>query len=232
MGERLYTEHPELYDVIQSGYEYDRDVAVIETVLAERGLDQCRLLEIGCGTGEHTRRLVEAGFAVTAVDKHASMLEVAATKCDASFSVDALPNLSIEGGYDAIIAVRGVINHVHPDELDLALDAMVERLTDRGVILFDNARLPAEGNELMLDVGTSEDGDYARLAQHVATESDTLEWRSVFLGADGTFFANKRPMSPFRDGTIADALSERGLAVFMRDGFGPNDRRTVFVADR
>lgn len=231
MVERLYTEFPELYDAIQSDYDYDRDLEVLETVFSARGLDGGHLLEVGCGTGEHSRRLVDVGYTVTAVDKHEGMVSVARNKCDGTFYVDALPALTVEGSFDAVIAIRGVINHVLPDEFDGALDAMIERLSDGGVLLFDNSRLPRDGNDLMLDVGATDAGDYARLAQHVATDEGHLEWRSLFIGADGTFFVNARPMWPYRDERIESALIDRGLAVETRDGFGPGDRRTVFIAE-
>lgn len=230
MIERLYTEHPAMYDEIQAGYDYERDLAVLTDLFSDLGLDGGSVLEIGCGTGEHTRRLVEAGFDVTAVDKHEGMARIARDKCDATILVDALPDLAIAGTYDAVVAIRGVVNHLAPPDLDPAIAAMADRLAPGGVLVFDNSRLPPEGNELGLDVGSTARGDYARLAQHVATDDGTLEWRSVVFGPDGEFFVNERLMSPFSDETIASVLEDAGLEWRSRDGFEPGDRRTVFIA--
>lgn len=230
MIERLYTEYPRLYDVIQSGYDYNRDIDFLRSILNAHDSTVQLVLEIGCGTGEHTRRLVDAGFEVTAVDKHAGMLTAAREKCDANFIQGALPALHLDGSYELIIAIRGVINHIGPEELRPALSAIEARLETGGLFIFDNSPLPPEGNEVGLDVGTSQYGDYARLAQHVKTGDGQLEWRSVMFGPDGEFFVNSRPMTPFEDGRIRSGLEDLGFSVETHDGFGAGDDRTVFVA--
>jgi len=230
MPERLYTEHPELYDAIQSDWDYDRDVAFVAEALMRHGVSGDRLLEVGCGTGEHTRRFVTRGFDVTAVDPYEGMLSVARGKCDADFRRTALPDLAVEGEYDAVVAIRGVVNHLPPGELGPALEALASCLADGGVLVFDNSPLPPEGNQPALDVGTTERGDYARIAQYVPTDEGRLEWREVVFGPDGEWFVNTRAMTPFEDGTLAAGLAELGLDVETHDGYGPGDDRTVFVA--
>jgi ubiquinone/menaquinone biosynthesis C-methylase UbiE len=76
MRDRLYTEYPGLYDAIQSWWDYDRDVAFAEAALERHDVAGDRLLEIGCGTGEHAKRFVEAGYDVTAIDPAAGMLSL------------------------------------------------------------------------------------------------------------------------------------------------------------
>ena len=229
MPERLYTDHPELYDAIQSDWNYDRDVAFVAETLERVGKEGDRLLEVGCGTGEHTRRFVARGFDVTAVDPYEGMLSVARGKCDADFRRAALPDLAVESEFDAVVAIRGVVNHLPPEELKPAVEALARRLAGGGVLVFDNSPLPPEGNHPALDVGTTERGDYARIAQHVPTGEGRLEWREVVFAPDGEFFVSTRGMTPFEDGTLATALAELGLDVETHDGYGPGDDRTVFV---
>lgn len=230
MAERLYTEYPELYDAIQSAWPYDRDVDFVADVLGEYEIDGERLLEVGCGTGEHTRRFVAAGFDVTAVDKYAGMLEVAADKCQADFHRTALPDLDVAGEYDAVVMIRGVVNHLPPEALCDSLETLADQLTPGGVLVFDNARLPPAGNHPALDVGTTDGGDYARIAQQVPLGDRRLEWREVVFTPDGDFFVNSRGMTAFEDDTITDALAESGFTVDTVEGYGPDDRRTVFIA--
>lgn len=229
MGERLYTDHPQLYDAIQSEWDYDRDVAFVSTLIEDRPFGTGRLLEIGCGTGEHTRRFVEEGFEVTAVDKYGGMLDLAWEKCEASFVRGALPELPVDGEFDLVVALRGVINHVPPDRFRASLAALANRLTDGGLVVFDNAPLPADGNHPALDVGTTSDGEYARIAQHVANDDGTLEWREAIFTPDGGLLVSTRTMTPYEDHTIAAALTQLGLQVETHEGFGPGDDRTVFV---
>lgn len=230
MTERVYTEHPELYDAIQSEWEYDRDVSFVLAAMERHGVAGDRLLEIGCGTGEHTWRFVEEGFDVTAVDGYEGMLDRARGKCDATFRQATLPDLPDVGEFDVVVALRGVINHLPPNDLEPSMDAIRERLTDGGLAVFDNSRLPADGNEPALDVGETPHGSYGRIVQMCPRPDGRLDWQSiVFLPDAGEFFVNSREMTPFDDRTLRESLAGRGLTVETHDGFGPDDRRTVFV---
>jgi SAM-dependent methyltransferase len=250
MSDGLYDEHPRLYDAIQSEWAYDRDVAFVRDALADRGVDPERLLEVGCGTGEHTRRFAARGLDVTAIDVHGGMLDVAREKCagldagsgdgDAPGTVEfrrtGLPAPDLEGSapFDAAVAIRGVVNHLAPSDLDPALAALRDRLRPGGALVFDNSPLPPAGNRPGLDVGRDEDGevDYVRVAHHVATDDGRLDWRAVTFTPDGDPFVDRRPMTPFADDRIADALAAAGFDADVVDGYGPDDARSVFVAVR
>ena len=231
MSEHLYADHPELYDAIQSEWDYDRDVEFVLDALDRHGATGDRLLEAGCGTGEHTRRFVDRGFDVTAVDRYEGMLSVARRKCDAEFQRATLPDLPVAGRFDAVVAIRGVVNHLPPDDLLPSLHALGSRLADGGVLVFDNSSLPPEGNRPALDAATTAHGRYARVVQLRPDGEGRLDWNAVTF-TDGDCFVNSRKMTPFEDDRIATALDRVGLSVRTHDGFGPDDDRTVFVATR
>lgn len=242
MSDALYDERPRLYDAIQSEWAYDRDVAFVRDALAERGVDPERLLEVGCGTGEHTRRFAARGLDATAIDVHEGMLRVAREKCaDAAgrvaFRHTALPDphLGDAEPFDAAVAIRGVVNHLSPSDLDPAVGALRDALRPGGVLVFDNSPLPPDGNRPGLDVGRDADGaiEYVRVAHHVATDDGRLDWRAVTFTPDGDPFVDRRRMTPFSDDRIADALAAGGFDdVSVADGYGPDDDRSVFVAVR
>ncbi|WP_423996285.1 class I SAM-dependent methyltransferase [Halorubrum trapanicum] len=257
MVDGLYDERPRLYDAIQSDWDYDRDVDFVLDAFAERGGDLgCvapdgagpdgaapeRLLEVGCGTGEHTRRLAARGLDVTAIDAHEGMLGVAREKCasdglDVDFRRTGLPNpdLGDARAFDAAVAIRGVVNHLAPADLDPALAGLRERLRPGGVLVFDNSSLPPGGNRPGLDVGRDAEGaiEYVRVAHHVATGDGRLDWRAVTFPLDGDPFVDRRRMTPFTDDRIADALAAAGFDdVDVAEGYGPGDDRSVFVAVR
>jgi len=230
MSDGLYDEHPAFYDVLQSEWPYDRDLGLVATILDRNGGDADRLLELGCGTGEHACRFADLGLNVVSVDPHEGMLDVARTKCDLDFRRDALPALSVEGPFDAAVAIRGVVNHLAPDELVPSLSAVADRLAPGGVFVFDNAPLPPDGNDPALAIGSTEAGDYARIAHHVPTDDGRLDWRALTFTPDGEFFVDRRPMTPFSDDAIAEALFDVGFEITYHDGYGPGDDRTVFEA--
>lgn len=230
MLERLYTEFPEIYDAIQSEWDYVRDTAFVEDRLADHGIDGRQLLEIGCGTGEHTCRLLERGFDVVAIDKYGGMLDLARDKCAADYCEMALPHIALDDTFDAVVMIRGVVNHLSPNDLESSFAAIRDHLEEGGILIFDNSPLPPEGNHPALDIGSTERGDYARIAHHVATDDGRLEWRSVTFTPDGEFFVNSREMTPFTDEDITEALDRVGFEVTGYEGYGTGDDRTVFVA--
>ena len=232
MPERLYTEYPSLYDAIQSSWDYDRDVAFVEAARERHDADGDRLLEIGCGTGEHTKRFADAGDDVTAIDPASGMLSLAREKCegDVDFRETGLPEPALEGEFDVVVAVRGVVNHLPPEDLAPALGSIADLLADGGVLVFDNAPLPPGGNHPAIDLGEFEGGTYARIVQMNPTEAGRLDWDAVVFRSDGEFFVDSREMTPFEDLTIAEELSKQRFRFETHEGFGPDDDRTVFVA--
>jgi ubiquinone/menaquinone biosynthesis C-methylase UbiE len=81
---RLLERSPSLYDTGIRWFSWGRVDELYDRAAAAAldGTSTPRVLEIGCGTGNLTRRLVDRGAAVTAVDCSAEMLEVAARKLD------------------------------------------------------------------------------------------------------------------------------------------------------
>jgi hypothetical protein len=111
----------------------------------------------------------------------------------------------------------------------LRFEETEERAGD-GVLVFDNSPLPPGGNDSALAAADTEHGRYARVAQMQSRGDDRLDWVSVTFTED-TVVTNSRPMTPFADDDIASELTDRGLSVETHDGYGPDDRRTVFVAE-
>ena len=230
MPERLYSEHPHLYDAIQSDWDYDRDIAFVQAALDEHRVEADSLLEVGCGTGKHTRRFVEEGFEVTGVEPSQAMRATARENCSATIRAGSLPELSLGDQFDVVVALRGVLNHLPPDDLGPAIASLDDHRTEDGLLVFDNSPLPPDGNTAAIDIGTTDRGEYARITQMTPMDDGRLSWDSIVFTPDGDWFVDSKPMTPFDDLAIATALSELGLAVTTHDGFGPEDPRTVFVA--
>ena len=215
--ERLYTDHPDLYDAIQSEWDYDRDCAFVRE-LHDRDPADLTLLEVGCGTGEHTRRFAEAGYDVTAIDPNEGMLSRASDKVDVEYHADGVPGIPVDREFDLIVAIRGVINHLPPEQLGPAIGDLVAHLSEDGVLVFDNSPLPPEGNDVAIDTGATDDGTYARLVQMNPDGDGRLAWDQIVVTPDGQIYADTRLMTPFADIDIAAALSGHGLDIEPVDG--------------
>lgn len=226
--EQVYTEYPELYDAIQSEWDYDRDCAFVRDLLDGRDPADLTLLEVGCGTGEHTRRFAEAGYDVTAIDPNEGMLSRAREKGGADYLVAGVPGIPVDAEFDLVVAIRGVINHLPPAQLEPAIEDVAAHLAPDGVFVFDNSPLPPEGNEVAIDIGEGDSGSYARLVQ-MNPDGDRLRWDQMVVTPDGGVCVDTRPMTPFDDLDIAATLSANGFDFEPFDGYGPDDDRTVFV---
>ncbi|WP_139376908.1 class I SAM-dependent DNA methyltransferase [Halobacillus salinus] len=98
------------------------------------------ILDLGCGTGEITRRLHEDGFRVTGVDLSSDMLTIAQQKSPASIQWLHQDITNLEGltGYDCVVSYCDVLNYlVDPEQVTQAFANAFEALRPQGLFLFD-----------------------------------------------------------------------------------------------
>lgn len=115
---------------------------VFDIVHAREGVT---VLDLGCGTGKLTARMVEAGHPVTAVDFSGQMLQGAAHNAPGATFVQAelvqVPDLLAGQTFDCIIAVYAL--HHLPDQQKYALlTALREHLNPEGVIVLGDVSFP------------------------------------------------------------------------------------------
>ena len=101
------------------------------------------VLEIGCGTGNHTLELAKLGIAVTALDIDAEMIGRAQRKLDSAgnhqvhFHHGPAGSLG-EGPFDLALALFNVVTYILEDaELLDFFSATKDRLKPGGVFIFD-----------------------------------------------------------------------------------------------
>jgi ubiquinone/menaquinone biosynthesis C-methylase UbiE len=101
-----------LFDGIAERYEAYRPgypAHVVEFIIATTGLAPgAAVLEIGCGTGQLTKRMAGSGFRLTAIDIGASMIDAARRRlpgAEASFQVTAFEDLdAADASFDLVIS--------------------------------------------------------------------------------------------------------------------------------
>lgn len=98
-----------------------------------------RVLELGCGSGALTRRLVEAGHRVVATDASPAMLALAAQKVPGAEEIRSLvlPDDQLPRA-EAIVSVGHVLNYLPDlDAIDRALTGVAKALQPGGLLLLD-----------------------------------------------------------------------------------------------
>jgi SAM-dependent methyltransferase len=97
------------------------------------------VLDVCCGTGLLAAELVRLGYRVTGVDASESMLELAHGRLGNEVTLvrATLPELPVEGVFDAAVSTFDGFNYLSPDELRLTLRALTGRLRPGGWLVFD-----------------------------------------------------------------------------------------------
>jgi SAM-dependent methyltransferase len=145
------TDYAKAYDAIYRSKDYDGEVNLIERILAMYGLaGGRRLLDLGCGTGNHVFRLAERGHFVVGVDRSSEMLALARTKAIAGcaglveFHEADIRKLDLGQWFDAVLMMFTVLGYQLDDgELMTALATVRRHLATDGLFLFDVWHGPA-----------------------------------------------------------------------------------------
>ncbi len=128
------------------------------------------VLDMGCGTGELTRRLAESGYDVCAFDCSADMLMQAREKCDGldvAFSMQDMRDFELYGTVQATLCSYDCINYLE-DGLTECL-SLVNNYTERGGIFVFDVNTEYRYKEVFGDSSyVYEDGD------------DMLVWQNYY----------------------------------------------------
>jgi SAM-dependent methyltransferase len=213
MAETLYAEHPEVYDALYAEKGYDAEVAFVLDRFAEGGNGGDRALVVGCGTGEHSRRLVAEGFEVVGLDKHEAMVERARSKSDATFRVGELPDLPVAGEFDLVWLPFTVVNYLDTDDLAASFEAIGDHLADGGLFVFDQMYADALAGGPTLQCHESDDGGYARLTQVHDLGGERFRWDSLVFTPAGEFFVDTHLLTDHDRESLAELLAALGLSV-------------------
>lgn len=131
-------EFSEIYDNLMKDVSYDKWIKFIDKRLKGKK----EILEIGCGTGEITRRLADKNYKVTAIDSSENMLVKAYEK------LRKIPNIRVMKGngtdfrinhkFDGIVSTCDVVNYMlENSELEKFVDNSYKLLNNDGYFIFD-----------------------------------------------------------------------------------------------
>lgn len=145
------------YDNPLAGYGYDLLSRLVFaplgglTALREQALTaidiraRMRVLELGCGTGAMTRRLLRRGVDVTSVDQSEPMLRLARRRAPgATFECSEITKYEPQGHYDRVL-FSFVLHELDPPARAKALAIGREALSNDGSVAIVDHALPKTG---------------------------------------------------------------------------------------
>lgn len=147
-GEKLYNELADYYERIdgKENEEIEEDVrAVTEIVGQFKKTGNDRLLDIGCGTGQHLRYL-ENVYSCVGVDANYGMLQRARkTTATVAFREQSMTELDLEGTFGVVICLFSTIGYARTEEgLRETIDRMYHHTAEGGVVIIEPYHSPAE----------------------------------------------------------------------------------------
>jgi SAM-dependent methyltransferase len=109
--ERSFEFTSKYYDLLYQDKDYVKEVNFIENIF-KNAQQPKTILEIGCGTGNYSKILMERGYKITGVDISENMLSVAKQKCACNFIKGDIRDFVINSKFDACIAMFAVMGYV------------------------------------------------------------------------------------------------------------------------
>ena len=136
-----YTSFAQVYDLFMDNVPYDEWCAYICETLKKHGIADGPVLDLGCGTGELTRRLAACGYDMTGVDVSVDMLQKAMEKQTDPpilYLLQEMQTLELDGCVRAVCCTCDCVNYVlEPQELSDAFRRVAASLESGGGFIFD-----------------------------------------------------------------------------------------------
>lgn len=188
-----YAFEAKLYDRIWGKYDYDTDVRFLDKLFKKY---RCRrIIDIGCGTGNHALRLNTMGYEITAIDVSPAMLKIAKSKIKnrkihiRQGDMKKLASILPKERFDGAILLGHTAYHLNTEREAGAFFRGVRKiLKGNGLFVFNarNARKIDEGylNNLRMRHLVSDDEMQIVVLEHNIRDPkdpDTIVWRPIFL---------------------------------------------------
>jgi len=173
------------------------------------------VLDLCCGTGLMADALIRLGYRVTGVDGSLAMLTRARQRLgpDTVLIKQVLPNLMIDGVFDAVVSTFDGLNYLRPVELRRTLAAVGGRLRPGGWLVFDlHADAMLEFARSHPIVEGQADGTRFTIRNNVDVSARTCVTRIDVTGATGgDTFTEQHRQYFFRATEVRRSLSDAGF---------------------
>ncbi len=140
---QAYSGFAEVYDKFMDNVPYEEWCVYITALLKDYGVDDGLVLDLGCGTGNITELLCDAGYDMIGVDNSEEMLAIAMDKRMASgksilYLLQDMREFELYGTVKAVVSVCDSMNYITDiEELTEVFRLVNNYLDPGGVFIFD-----------------------------------------------------------------------------------------------
>ena len=206
-----------LYDEIVIDPCHDRCASYLDELWSDDADGVRSVLDLCCGTGLLADELIERGYEVVGVDASEAMLALARTRLGPETVLRrmSLPELTVDGVFDAAVCTIDGFNYLTPDELGRTMAAVAHRLRPAGWLVFDLH------TDAMMDftianavvTGESAGNDFV-ISSVVDPGARTCDTRIELTGPrDGDPFCEQHRQHFHTDSDVRASLQGAGFAV-------------------
>ncbi|MEG2672186.1 MAG: class I SAM-dependent methyltransferase [Ruthenibacterium sp.] len=215
-----YEEFADVYDLFNEDADYDALFDYLHARLLENDIQDGIVADLGCGTGELTLRLAQAGYDMIGVDLSADMLSVLREKADEADLHDILllnqdlTQLDLYGTIRAIVSTFDTFNHIAPAQLEKAVCRASLFLEMGGVFLFD-MNTPYKHEEILANQTFELEADDALCVwkNHYDAQNKCTQIEIDLKYADGEAYVEKFCEYSYTRAQIEAICAKAGLRI-------------------
>lgn len=138
-----YSGFAKVYDLFMDNIPYGEWTEYVKELLAEEGIQDGILLDLGCGTGSVTELLAKSGFDMIGIDNSEEMLEIAIEKrgesgLDILYLLQDMREFELYGTVKGVVSICDSMNYILDEEDLLDVFKLVHNYLDNhGIFVFD-----------------------------------------------------------------------------------------------
>ncbi len=137
-----YKSFAEVYDLFMDNVPYDEWAKNVTRILEQYGIKDGLIAELGCGTGQMTRRLRDAGYDMIGIDNSIEMLDIAremeAEESNILYLCQDMREFELYGTVRAVVSFCDSMNYITEEEDLLQVFKLANNYLDPGgIFLFD-----------------------------------------------------------------------------------------------
>lgn len=244
VDELLYNDFADVYEALEvEAYrdlpsEVDRIRNFATTYVDVRTQPSSKLLDVGCGTGNHISKLTNT-FSCVGVDVNRGVLKRAVLNApEASFFQSDMASLPISGNFSVILCLASTINYIQNcDELPSVFEEFYSALEPGGVLLLEHApydqSLVEDGTSGVDILRTTTDGTTITAHQHYDICDNNLQMDITYVLKQNNTTVERATdthvLSLFESSTVRDTLTTVGFTI---EAVEKGENRVFFVAKR
>ncbi|MCR4999681.1 MAG: class I SAM-dependent methyltransferase [Lachnospiraceae bacterium] len=216
-----YKSFAEVYDLFMDNVPYDDWAQNVYHLLKKQGITDGLIAELGCGTGQMTRRFRDMGFDMIGIDNSIEMLDMARAKeSDESilYLCQDMREFELYGTVKAVVSICDSMNYITEEEDLLQVFKLANNYLDPGGIFLFDMNTPFKYRELLGDgvfAENRDEGSFIWENEFDAEEGLNYYDLTLYIKEGDTYcrYEEEHVQKAYSQETVERLLQESGLEV-------------------